>query len=367
MTPFKGNVAVVMKRKTRDTQGSGSATEERLNCYRDLIKSLSNHVIELRTLFMAGEEDPRETLGQMRGLFSEREPKKLRESVDDVRRLLRDLLWSSRQVRETEKIQLREIGGLISESLKQLQGSDDKLSGKAADQFDRLDDVLTGKSDMSPRVALAVSVRHLKQVFKEHSVERDKQNRKMDALVTTLQAELRTAQERGARDPLTCLYNRGAFDDEIKTVLARSTVGFEGFGLLMIDIDHFKSVNDNHGHPIGDQVLKHVANLMIKICLRKDDFIARYGGEEFSIILRDVSETGLERTAERLRKAIEDSPAPLKNKELPITVSIGAGLATSEDTVLSLISRVDSSLYDAKETGRNRVVLTETPGVEQTE
>lgn len=356
-----------MRRKNRDTQGSGSPTEERINCYRDLIKSLTSHVIELRTLFMAGEEDPRETLGQMKGLFSERDPKKLRESVDGARRLLRDLLWNSRQVRETEKVQLREIGGLVSDTLKELQGSDDKLTGKAADQFERLDDVLQGKSDMSPRVALAVSVRHLKQAFKEHSTERDKQNHKMDALVTTLQAELRTAQERGARDPLTALFNRGSFDDEIKTVLARSTVGFEGFGLLMIDIDHFKSVNDNYGHPIGDQVLKHVANLMIKTCLRKDDFVARYGGEEFSVILRDVSEGGLERTGERLRKAIEDAPAPLKDKELPITVSIGAGVATSEDTVLSLITRVDASLYEAKETGRNRVVLAETPAVEQSE
>jgi diguanylate cyclase len=332
-----------------------------------MIKYLTSHIIEMRTLFMAGEEDPRETLGEIRKVFSERDPKKLRDEVDGARRLLRDLMWNSRQVRETEKTQLREIGGLVSDTLKQLQGSDDKLTGKAADQFDRLDDVLTGKSETSPRVALAVAVRHLRQAFKEHSDERDKQNRKMDALVTTLQAELQTAQEKGARDPLTGLYNRGSFDEEIKTVCARSAVGFEGFGLLMIDIDHFKSVNDNYGHPVGDQVLKHVANLMIKTCLRKDDFVARYGGEEFSVILRDVSETGLERTGERLRKAIEDSPAPLKDKELPITVSIGAGVATPEDSVLTLIERVDSCLYRAKETGRNRVVLAETPSSDSSE
>lgn len=336
---------------------SGTAPTARETVYRDLVKSLTSHIIELRSIFLAGEEDPRESLAPLRGLLTERDPKTLRTSVDEARRTLRDLLWTARQIRDSEKDQFRAIGALVSETVVELGGSDKRLSGSAMHQFEKLDDVVAGKVDTSPRVALAVAVRQLRKAFDEHARERKQQTRRMEALVTTLQAELQEAREQGSHDALTGLHNRGAFDSKLEEQLARKTLGFSTFGLILVDIDNFKKVNDNYGHPVGDAVLRHVADLIIKTCLRKDDFVARYGGEEFAIILEDVSEDALERTAERVRATLDATPCQSADRSIRLTASFGASVATGDDSADTLIERVDNALYEAKETGKNRVVV----------
>lgn len=126
------------------------------------------------------------------------------------------------------------------------------------------------------------------------------------------------------------------------------------FGVLFVDIDHFKTVNDSHGHNAGDEVLRMVA-MALKSSLRTFDFVGRWGGEEFVVILPNINDEVLLRVAERCRAVIEDSRYLHQGKEVQVTVSIGAALAKSDEAPAKLIERADRLMYLGKEAGRNQV------------
>jgi diguanylate cyclase (GGDEF)-like protein len=158
-------------------------------------------------------------------------------------------------------------------------------------------------------------------------------------------------------DVLTRLANR----KQIMTVLNNHIEEYRRYGhdfsVLMVDIDHFKMVNDTHGHLVGDSVLVQVAQVFKKL-LRTLDVAGRYGGEEFLIILGQTETQKAVLTAERIRLAVESYPFVYQDVELHLTISIGiAGITSSQDTDNSLIGRADDALYKAKAAGRNKVVL----------
>jgi two-component system cell cycle response regulator len=121
---------------------------------------------------------------------------------------------------------------------------------------------------------------------------------------------------------------------------------------LLIDVDRFKSVNDQHGHPVGDAVLRRVAALLAA-ALRPQDLLARYGGEEFAVLLPDADMATAESIAERLRGTVET--APVEQPHVPaVTVTIGIASRRRDDTVTALLERADQALYRGKRDGRNR-------------
>jgi diguanylate cyclase (GGDEF)-like protein len=125
----------------------------------------------------------------------------------------------------------------------------------------------------------------------------------------------------------------------------------------MIDIDHFKRVNDVHGHHVGDQVITAVARRLAHT-IRTADLLGRYGGEEFALILPDTRSDDAHTLAERLRVAIADRPIDTDAGPLTVTISIGVAYLTAEQTdVETLLANADAALYQAKRAGRNRVVL----------
>ncbi len=125
---------------------------------------------------------------------------------------------------------------------------------------------------------------------------------------------------------------------------------------LMLDIDHFKNINDRHGHLAGDYVLKEVARL-IQQRIRRDEVLARYGGEEFAIILPETTLEGARKLAEGLREKIAESRFIFQNEVIRVTISVGAAMLADDDkSGMDLIRRADEKLYDAKRAGRNRVV-----------
>jgi diguanylate cyclase (GGDEF)-like protein len=125
---------------------------------------------------------------------------------------------------------------------------------------------------------------------------------------------------------------------------------------VMFDIDHFKKINDHHGHLAGDHVLKELARI-VQGRIRRDEVFARYGGEEFSIILPETGIEGARALAEGLREKIESSKFVFQGDSIPVTVSIGVALLTDTDkTSLDLIRAADAKLYEAKRGGRNKVV-----------
>ena len=153
-------------------------------------------------------------------------------------------------------------------------------------------------------------------------------------------------------DHLTGLYNRHSLYDIGPKYISNAVRHETGLSLLVIDLDHFKNVNDTHGHSVGDIVLKAVANIMQDAC-RTEDIVARFGGEEFIMLLSNCNIENAIAKAESLRKAIEDG----KPEGLLITSSIGvAELNPKIDTLDSLFDRADEAVYNAKETGRNKVV-----------
>ena len=167
--------------------------------------------------------------------------------------------------------------------------------------------------------------------------------------------------EASARDSLTGLYNRWYVIDKIESEINRSLRNGSPMALMMLDIDHFKNVNDTYGHTAGDQVLQIVARLLKESC-RVYDVPGRYGGEEFCLVLPDIALPSTPAVANRIRQRLETTPMDVTGASLVVTASIGiAGLdATTRDPVLSpaaLIDRADHALYEAKHQGRNRVAV----------
>jgi len=162
------------------------------------------------------------------------------------------------------------------------------------------------------------------------------------------------------RDPLTGCFNRRAFFEQVEQVVARAAERGTGIGCLMVDIDHFKSFNDRHGHAVGDQVLVAVAKT-IQGALRTGDVLGRYGGEEFCVVLDGVNTHLLGEIAERIRRRIEsESGASVRStKGLSVTASLGArlSLAGGVPDIQALLGEADQALYEAKRNGRNRVCV----------
>jgi len=168
---------------------------------------------------------------------------------------------------------------------------------------------------------------------------------------------MRQLYEASVKDSLTGTYNREHLDSRLGSELSYARRHNAQMSLILFDVDHFKSINDNHGHPAGDAVLVELATKVTKI-LRAEDVLARYGGEEFAIVLRAIDRDGASKLGERLRATVEAMAIEVDGKVLKITVSVGcASLACCADAVSSaLVACADRRLYAAKRGGRNRVV-----------
>jgi diguanylate cyclase (GGDEF)-like protein len=163
-------------------------------------------------------------------------------------------------------------------------------------------------------------------------------------------------------DFLTGLANRRSFMARLEAELARlKRFDIERAAILMLDLDHFKRVNDSHGHAAGDAVLKHFAALL-RAELRKIDTGGRLGGEEFAILLIGADLAAAELSAERLRRRIAATPLDFAGQSIAVTVSIGiATLAPGDASADAALRRADAALYAAKQAGRNRVCASPDP------
>lgn len=183
---------------------------------------------------------------------------------------------------------------------------------------------------------------------------------KVGKRILTLQRGLIQAREelrfQATHDALTGILNRGTILDLLHRELERAIRSKSTTGVMMLDLDHFKRVNDTYGHLAGDVVLKEVARCMSQ-AVRAYDLVARYGGEEFLIVLPGCDKDQLQECAERIRSSIANTPV-ISGSELFITVSIGAVVAVlGTATQTEILAAADAALYEAKDSGRNRTVL----------
>ncbi|GIV08190.1 MAG: hypothetical protein KatS3mg019_0281 [Fimbriimonadales bacterium] len=171
-----------------------------------------------------------------------------------------------------------------------------------------------------------------------------------------LMRELEQAKRESTTDALTGLYNRRAFESCLQHTVAVNRLFQCPAALLLIDLDHFKQVNDTYGHTAGDAVLRAVAERIVRVCKRKSDFVARYGGEEFAVILRETDLRDAQKIAQQIADATRREPVPVADSTLlHITLSIGVAELQPNETPETWFQRADQLLYQAKQAGRDRV------------
>jgi diguanylate cyclase (GGDEF)-like protein len=169
--------------------------------------------------------------------------------------------------------------------------------------------------------------------------------------------ELGEARRRSMVDPLTSVWNRAGLDSILERELAATAARRSKLSLAMIDLDHFKEVNDRFGHGTGDAVLSEVAR-RLRVAARPADSVARFGGEEFVVVLPDCGESDARTVGDRLRERIAAAPIVVgQSVQVNVTCSIGGATAESGEPSNVLLTRADVALYDAKHGGRNRVVV----------
>jgi diguanylate cyclase len=174
------------------------------------------------------------------------------------------------------------------------------------------------------------------------------------------QRQIETLRTAVLVDGMTQLANRNYFDDKLAEMIKLRQRYDEVFFLIILDVDHFKTINDSYGHPAGDLILKGVAST-IRSALRESDFLARFGGDEFALILIKSTQQAAEAVANKLCAKVQGSTFQFEDSKLKVTLSIGAAEATAFDTTESLLERADSALYQVKESGRNGVYFVENP------
>lgn len=215
------------------------------------------------------------------------------------------------------------------------------------------DDYLVKPIEPAELAARVKSMLRLKALQDELSAK----VRELEQAQETLQQQAQELTQLSRLDPLTQLFNRRYFEERFVAEFARSKRYRSPIILMMIDLDHFKNVNDTRGHPAGDKVLREAA-ARIKATLRDVDLCARYGGEEFIAVLPETGPPEGQRAGERIRQAIGDQPVEIDGQE-PLKVTCSVGMAWYPARQLedheSLLRAADDALYRAKKGGRNRV------------
>lgn len=177
-------------------------------------------------------------------------------------------------------------------------------------------------------------------------------------ILTTQQQLIETLRSAVSIDSMTQLASRSHFDEKLAESLKLKKRYDDPFFLLLLDVDNFKAINDNHGHQAGDRILKGVA-FKLKNTLRESDFAARFGGDEFAVLLPKANRDSASRLAWKLRDNVRESRFLLDGKEIMVTLSIGGTEALIADTPKSLLKRADEALYKVKEGGRDGVKFAE--------
>jgi two-component system cell cycle response regulator len=221
--------------------------------------------------------------------------------------------------------------------------------------------VLVGEGDrrkLHQAIEMGVNDYLMRPVDRNELVARVRTQLRKKRYADALRKNVDLSVEMAVTDPLTGLHNRRYMVRHLETLMASAAQTGKSISFLIIDVDHFKAVNDTHGHAAGDDVLRALA-ARIGSNIRAMDMACRYGGEEFVVIMPETEGAEALRVAERLRHSAEAMPFKIGNLpgELHLTVSIGiAGLESPADTAEALLERADQALYRAKHEGRNRVV-----------
>lgn len=202
-----------------------------------------------------------------------------------------------------------------------------------------------------------IQVRNRNRERKESAHALEEALHALESKHAALQAVSEELRHASITDPLTGAYNRRFFMETAVKMVSAANRHKRPLAVIVVDVDHFKQINDKHGHPFGDTVLRTLAEIYMNE-LREDDIFARFGGEEFVVVLPNVDERGAHQVAERLREKVMNHPIPTEGGSVTITVSSGVSRhRLNEKTIDDTIKRADEALYKAKHMGRNCVEI----------
>ena len=269
---------------------------------------------------------------------------------------------ASRPGRQEEDAHLRiAVHGLMLEMSEQVQ----TLLGESDEYGEALTRHKAGIESAGNRASLKEIEQSMLAEVVRMKRENDTYRQELQAARKTIeaqQAELEQLNQDASKDFLTEIANRRTFDARLREEVARFQRHAQLFSVVILDIDHFKRVNDTHGHLAGDHVLRAVSALLEQR-KRASDFLARYGGEEFVLILPETQLDQAMRVARELNSAVAQARISFEGKRIKLTISAGATeIGKADEAAAHLLKRADQALYRAKENGRNRVEGTHSNG-----
>ncbi|HEY5373012.1 MAG TPA: GGDEF domain-containing protein [Polyangiaceae bacterium] len=250
---------------------------------------------------------------------------------------------------------LRQAVHAFARCLTTTVGEDRAADERVGSQLGKLIGAFQSNDSTAIRYEAESVVAVVQEVMAKRSESQKRMLGELSQKISELREELQEVREKAALDPLTQLFNRAALDAHLDRVADLAFLLSSSPCILMIDIDHFKRINDTYGHPAGDDVLRRVADALVRNFLRREDFVARYGGEEFVVVIPDSTLHNAELRAERVLQSISELEISTDKGKVQVTVSIGLSSLSSGDTGKSWLARADAALYEAKGSGRNCV------------
>ncbi|MDT7042129.1 GGDEF domain-containing protein [Candidatus Nitronereus thalassa] len=250
---------------------------------------------------------------------------------------LRDVIWT--------------FTSTVSQAFIQEQGVDGHMQA----HIGRLRNAVASRSPEDIKREVLAAAEDLSKLVEDRSQQARLRVEKLGEKLKQVEAELGQTRQQMTLDGLTQLYNRAALDQHLEQVSALSILSDSPACLMMIDIDHFKRVNDSYGHRAGDSVICEVAKRTVLTFPRKTDFVARYGGEEFAVVIQGVGLEAARVLGERLLATVRQTLFEHEDLQLSVTVSIGLAEYLMGGTPANWIERADQALYRAKQSGRNQL------------
>ena len=286
------------------------------------------------------------------GPYHDAEDEEQRGGTRQWRRMRHD--FSDHRKAEYEHVERMRL--LILEMLSGIReafAQDSEADGELRQHIERLRVAAQSNSLSALREQVMATVGAIEETIEAREERHQTELKSLGQRLHGMKSQLAAARREAEIDSLTKLYNRASFDTHLDATAQLSDITAEPVSLLMVDIDHFKKLNDEHGHLAGDEALRVMSNCFVRIASRKTDFVARYGGEEFAIVLGDTDASGAARVAERVLEATRKLSIPIGERQLKATVSIGVATLTSGESTAHWLDRADRALYGAKESGRN--------------
>jgi diguanylate cyclase (GGDEF)-like protein len=280
-----------------------------------------------------------------------------RREWEGVRRFVREYCRSSSHRVTTLTTDLRQVIWGFIRNLSQVFSQDQEVAERMRQQLNQLENLMQSSSIEELKRDVQSAVTQLRQVLLERQELQKHQMQALGEKVRVLGHELESARRESETDPLTRIANRKAFDEYVLGSVEIFKAFQQPMGLVIIDIDQFKSVNDTYGHLSGDYVLCAVADALVKVFLRKNDFVARIGGDEFAVVLRETRLTEAQVLSERILSRVRGLLVTMQSGEtINVSVSIGLAALQPGDDEKAWLARADRALYAAKNGGRDRLV-----------